>query len=182
MIMQGRAPLRLTRVGLLSLALMAAATLPGWAAASQDPPPPPKPVPVVKPAPPVPPVPVLPVKVDVVRQDPPAPPKPVRVVVLPPAQNLVVRVSESRTNLPAEGTELVDGFDADRDAIQREADRQVEARRQALVKALEDLQDQYTKAGKLDEAIAVRDYLRAGLPGLGMKYVLKRQGGSVRQP
>jgi len=37
----------------------------------------------------------------------------------------------------------------------------VEARRAELVKALQAMQDQYTKAGKLDEAVAIRDYIRS---------------------
>ena len=69
-------------------------------------------------------------------------------------------------NLPAEGTALVDGFAADREAIEREVAERIEARRLELVASLERLQDEYTKAGKLDEAVAVRDFLRAGLPGV----------------
>jgi len=67
-------------------------------------------------------------------------------------------------NLPAEGKELVQTYDADVAAIYKEIEQKVEARRQAAIKSLEALQDQLTKAGKLDEAVAVRDYLRAGGP------------------
>ena len=45
-----------------------------------------------------------------------------------------------------------------------EIERRVQERRETVVRALEALQEQYTKAGKLDEAIAIRDYLRAGGP------------------
>lgn len=67
--------------------------------------------------------------------------------------------------LPPDGAQLVEGFETDRRAIQEEVERKLDERRAVLVKALEALQDQYTKAGKLDEAIAIRDYLRLGGPG-----------------
>ena len=176
MIMQGRTPLRLTRVGTFTLALVAATTIPGWAA-SQNPPPPPPPPPVqtaVRPAP-APPVPAA-VPVPATRQTPPVPrpvpaaaPKPVedvqvKVAVAPDAvrRYMIVRAPK----LPAEGTALVDGFAADREAIEREVAERIEARRLELVASLERLQDEYTKAGKLDEAVAIRDFLRAGLPGV----------------
>jgi hypothetical protein len=78
-------------------------------------------------------------------------------------RNLTVRVQPP---LPDGGQQLLDGFTSDREAIQREADQKIQARREALVKAFEALQEEYTKAGKLDEAIAIRNYLRAGLPGV----------------
>jgi beta-lactamase regulating signal transducer with metallopeptidase domain len=210
MIMQGRAPLRLTRVGLLSLTLVAAATLPGWASAAQNPPPPPAPqapVPVVVPAllPPQAPLPVVapaqlppkePVPVVVPEQLPPLtvaavpvtaqtvspPPVPrgyiLRKPVTPGAWGFLVT-----SDLPDDGQELVQGFETDREAIEREAEQRVEARRQELVKALEALQDRYARAGQLDEAVAIRDYLRAGLPGAGgplMSLFSPKYGG--RQP
>jgi excinuclease UvrABC helicase subunit UvrB len=67
--------------------------------------------------------------------------------------------------LPEDGQKLVQGFEADRETIQKEADQKVEARRESLLKALQALQDQYAKEGKLDEAVAIRDYIRAGGPG-----------------
>jgi beta-lactamase regulating signal transducer with metallopeptidase domain len=209
MIMKGRAPLHLTRVGLLSLALMAAVIMPGWAAASQDPPPPPpRPavaaVPVVAPTqtPPltaptpatrvqtpravVSPSPAASIqtpravstpspaaRAQATRQTPPPRP-PVRARVLTPPKSLVVYIDRTGDNLPAEGQQLLKGFDADREAIQLEAEQKIEARLQALVKALEEMQEQYTKAGRLDEAVAIRDFLRSGLPALKVRYALKR--------
>jgi hypothetical protein len=87
------------------------------------------------------------------------------------------RFNFSRTSLPADGQELLKGFNADVDAIQREADQKTAARREALVKELEALQAEHTKAGRLDEAIAIRDFLRAGLPGSYFRYVIRRQDG-----
>ena len=67
--------------------------------------------------------------------------------------------------LPEDGRQLVDGFERDRRTIQDEADRKIDDRHAAVVKALRNLQEEYTKAGKLDEAQVIRDYLRAGGPG-----------------
>jgi hypothetical protein len=94
--------------------------------------------------------------------------------VLTPPKNLVVYIDRTGDNLPAEGQDLLKGFDADREAIQLEAEQKIEARLQALVKALEEMQEQYTKAGRLDEAVAIRDFLRSGLPALKVRYALKR--------
>jgi beta-lactamase regulating signal transducer with metallopeptidase domain len=191
MIMKGRAPLRLPFVGLFCLALVAAATLPAWATASQQaPPPPPPPAPAVRQVPPPPPPrPLAPaVRVDpatrartavrVSRQNPPPPPQPARVrtVAVPVLrEQLRVRVTAQPANLTPEGQQLVEAFEKDRAAIQQEADKKVESRREAAVKALEALQDQYAKAGKLDEAVAIRDFLRAGGPGKNLTYVLRRE-------
>jgi hypothetical protein len=66
-------------------------------------------------------------------------------------------------------------FEAARDAIAREADRQVEARRAEIVKALEALQNEYATSGRLDEAVAIRDYLRAGGPGKLATYTFRKR-------
>lgn len=179
MIMKGRAPLRLPIAGLFCLALVAAATLPAWATASQQTPPPTPPVPVVTQAPATPPA-VLPAPPapatrarQVVRQTPPTPPPPPVKVAAMPLKSWTIH---ARTKLPAEGQKLLEGFYNDSNAIQEEADRKLEARRAAAVKALEDLQEQYTKAGKLDEAVAIRDFLRAGGPGQSHRIWIMRKG------
>jgi beta-lactamase regulating signal transducer with metallopeptidase domain len=125
--------------------------------AQQTPPPPPavllrderRSVPAQASTPPAPPV---------VRKQTTAPAK----VAAPP--HWKVSAIFATANLPAEGQQLVQTYDADVAAIQKEIEQKVEARRQAAVKSLEALQDQLTKAGKLDEALAIRDYLRAGGP------------------
>lgn len=68
-------------------------------------------------------------------------------------------------DLPAEGQELVKGFETQREAILKEIDQKIAASQEAVIKSLQALQDKYTKEGKLDEAVAIRDYLRAGGPG-----------------
>jgi beta-lactamase regulating signal transducer with metallopeptidase domain len=165
MIMQGRSPLRLSSVGLCSLALVAAATLPAWATSQQ---------PVLSPLPQVlapvearPAQPPVPVRRAVQRQLPPAPSEQrvVAPVTTPPQMRYVLpRFGVGAGNLPVEGQELLEVFDTEQKAIQAEADQKVAARREAVVKALEALQDKYARAGQLDEAVAIRDYLRAGGP------------------
>jgi hypothetical protein len=170
MIMKGRAALRLPLAGVLSLTIAAAATLPAWASAShQQPPPPPPPppaAPILVTQDPPPPLPPPPAPVQRL-QKPPAPAK--RMVPPPPPPRLLsqrMKVTISPSDLPSDGLQLVEAFDTDRQAILTETERRLAERREAVIKALTDLQEQYTKAGKLDEAVAIRDYLRAGGPDL----------------
>ena len=230
MIMKGRAPLRLPVAGVLSIGLMAGATLPAWATGGQQsaPPPPPSPpvITAVVPAPSSPPraktpapraqnpraaspataptpappqAPATPPTVAPSRPGTPVPefrpqsvPPPARpatkpapegqpspalappkVVAVSPQKYEVMYYFPAMKNLPAEGQSLLKSYEADVDAIYREVDPKIEARRQAAIKALEALQDQYTKAGKLDEAVAIRDYLRAGGPSKSAAFAWK---------
>lgn len=212
MIMKGRAPLRLPWVGLVSLALVAAATLPAWATGSPQTPPPPPPPPVaVRPAPaPPPPPPASPAAPATSRATPqkvaPAPPQnvppmtsPKMVPVIPsnmapsavlahpaapspqgaPSPTWNYAFGRGLSALPADGQELIKGSETQREAIQKEADQKIAANQEALTKALQDLQDKYTKAGKLDEAVAIRDYLRAGGPGRSFRFAPNSQGGWI---
>jgi hypothetical protein len=81
-------------------------------------------------------------------------------------------------NLPADGQDLVKAFQADVDAIQREAEQKSNARRDELIKALQALQEEHTKAGRLDQAVAIRDYLQYGQPHLlqGWYYRFSKDG------
>ena len=89
----------------------------------------------------------------------------------PPGWNVKV---VTPANLTDEGKQLIDSFDKDRAAIEAEVAPKVAARRAAAIKALEALQEQYTKAGKLDEAVAIRDYLSAGGPGQTGQFFFRR--------
>jgi hypothetical protein len=77
--------------------------------------------------------------------------------------------------LPAEGQQLLETFEREIDEIQREMERKRDARREALVSELQALQDKFAKAGQLDEAVAIRDYLRSGEPGKVVTKILTRQ-------
>jgi beta-lactamase regulating signal transducer with metallopeptidase domain len=188
MIMKGRVPVRLSWMGFSIVALMAVATLPAWATGPQSNPPTPPPT-VPTQAVPV----VVEKKVEqpknvrtVVRKsdgtlvtiDPPkgivqTPVKPTdqKVVVTQPdwRRNYTVTMKR-RPDLPADGQDLLNGYDADRKALDEELDRKVAARRAVLEKAFADLQEKYTKAGKLDEAVAIRDFIKAGMPGIENTY------------
>jgi hypothetical protein len=85
-------------------------------------------------------------------------------------------LERSATGLPADGRQLVDAFDAERQAILDDAEKRVAERREAAVKALQDLQEQYTRAGRLDEAVAIRDYLRAGGPSRSQYFLFSSDG------
>jgi hypothetical protein len=98
---------------------------------------------------------------------------------LPPQRRYVLERSSAA--LPAEGRQLIDAFQAERETILQEADRRVTERRDATIKALQDLQEQYTKAGKLDEAVAIRDYLRAGGPGRADMVVIHDSKWTIRK-
>ena len=187
MIMNGRASLRLPSAGLLALALLAAATLPAWATGTGDdvqqqtqattptqvtqkippPPPPEKAKPTVKPGPEKKPV----SKGENVRHI---------VAVMPPDRppqewfrkdGVTARywLQVEPETLTGEGQKLVTDYSTDLEAIQKEMQAKLEARREAAIQSLQALQEQYTKAGKLDEAVAIRDYLKAGGPG-GLNY------------
>jgi hypothetical protein len=91
------------------------------------------------------------------------PPPPPRLLRKDSGKIVTVAISPSE-DLPPDGLQLIETFDRERQAIQAETERRLEERREAVIKALTDLQEQYTKAGKLDEAVAIRDYLRAGGP------------------
>ena len=45
--------------------------------------------------------------------------------------------------------------------MQQAVERRLEVKRTDLTKSLQALQEKYTKEGKLDEAIAIRDYIRS---------------------
>ena len=63
--------------------------------------------------------------------------------------------------LPPDAQELVQHCATDTEAIQSVADRQIRERRKKLMTELRPLQDKYTREAKLDEAVAIRDLIRA---------------------
>ncbi len=172
MIMKGRTRLRLPITGVVTLGLAAAITLPAWASGQQQPPPPPPPpAPAAKPvgpAPKAPPPPPAPRRAPEAKAQAPAPPTVVHVQKPAPSAKYVLSTDGRRytvhlktDNLPEDAKKALAQASMEEAAIQEEADRQIEAKRLATTKALEALQDQYTKAGKLDEALAIRNYLQS---------------------
>lgn len=177
MIMNGRASRRLPSAGLVSLALLAAATLPAWATGTDN-------------DSQLQTQPTTQIQVAQTQSEQPKskpPDKPEAKPVIKEQKPATRRVSIKEGHLPAvwiqkgesttrywlhaqpetltaDGQKLVTDYSADLDAIQKEMEAKIEARRAAVIQSLQALQDQYTKAGKLDEAIAIRDYLKAGGP------------------
>jgi beta-lactamase regulating signal transducer with metallopeptidase domain len=159
MIMRGHVSSRLPRIGFVIIALLATAALPAWAQRQSGALPP-----------------VLPVKVDVlpVVQQVPAQPVPVQsvpvtVVPVEPGQRitespreLFAYVAQAPLNqaLPADARKLIDGLYAQQAEAQREADARIAKQREDVIKQLQAIQDTLTKAGRLDEAVAVRDCIR----------------------
>jgi len=62
--------------------------------------------------------------------------------------------------LPEDARTLVAVFEADARARRETLDREIHAERRRLIVALQTLQDAYTRAARLDEAVAVRDTIR----------------------
>jgi LCCL domain len=154
MIMRERVPLRLPRVGLFSLALIFLATLPAWAlgrpsAPSQDR---------------LATTPVVAVPIEVAVETP-------QVAAATPSRGLPITATAMMRGqaLPADAQKLVDRFSEQQAEARREADAKIAGQREELVKQLQALQDSYTKAGSLDEAVAVRDTIRQLTTGAGRR-------------
>ena len=62
--------------------------------------------------------------------------------------------------LPGDVLDRIREFEADARDIQQKANAKIKTRRQQLIRELQDLQDTYTKAGKLDEAVGIRDRIQ----------------------
>jgi hypothetical protein len=62
--------------------------------------------------------------------------------------------------LPEDARKLVQKFEQQQADARKEMEARLATQRDELVKQLQALQDSYTKAGKLDEAVAIRDRIR----------------------
>jgi hypothetical protein len=67
----------------------------------------------------------------------------------------------TKETMPSDAAKLVETFTQEADEIQHEADARIQTRREKLIDKLQLLQDTYTKAAMLDEAVAIRDQIRA---------------------
>lgn len=66
--------------------------------------------------------------------------------------------------LPDAAQKLYHQYEQREEEARRDAEQQAAERRQALLRELKALQDQYTREGLLDEAVAVRDHIRSLQP------------------
>jgi hypothetical protein len=73
-------------------------------------------------------------------------------------------------DLPADAKDEVNQFQREAARIADDADAKIAAKKADLVKRLRALQTKYTKEGKLDEAVAIRDHVRL-LEGAGIDNV-----------
>lgn len=158
MIMKGRASLRLTFVGLCSLAAVATATLPTWAASVQQATPP-----VVAAAPSAAPATAAP------QAQSGSVPRAIRV---PPSGQVLTQVPTLRPQVATptgRGRSLVAPSvpQAARD-LESAYEKDQQALREKFIADLQRLQDELTKAGNLDDAVAVRDYVRRVTAGQRM--------------
>lgn len=164
MIMRDRVVLRLSRAAMLSVASLMLAAFPA-VAQQAPPPPPPAPAPATQQAkPPVPPPP--PARVERRVKMPPPPPLPPPPPVKGDAAQVVrlFRFAGPRAtvvrNLPADAQAVLDRYTQDEADAYKTLEATLAKQREDTIAKLQALQDTFTKAGQLDEAVAVRDQIR----------------------
>jgi hypothetical protein len=64
-------------------------------------------------------------------------------------------------DLPADAKKVFDSLSSEVAQIEKRAAEEIQAAQQRCLDELQKLQESYTKAGKLDEAVAIRDTIRA---------------------
>jgi hypothetical protein len=81
-------------------------------------------------------------------------------------------------DLPADAKEEIDQFRREAARIGADAEAKIAAKKADLVKRLRALQTKYTKEGKLDEAVAIRDRVRQleGAFAVGQQVQIKSRG------
>lgn len=85
--------------------------------------------------------------------------------------SLIPQSSDPNAALPEEARALMQRFDEQQRAIRREVEQTLIAQRAGLIQQMRDLLDRTTRAGQLDQAIAIRDCIRqlegggGGVPG-----------------
>jgi len=153
MILRDRVTLRLPRLGFLSVGLMALCTLPAWSQkAAEDPVP-------------------IDVRAAAIAADGSVHLEGTSgVSAISPDGTVTTRFYNVADNLPKAAQEVLDQLAGRREEARQEARRKIEQARVDTIEQLKQLQDRYTKAGQLDEAVAVRDAVRR----------LEAEGGAAR--
>jgi len=151
MIMRGHVRARLSRIGAATIALLIAATLPVWA---QRPPTTP---PAQAPKAVVPPITTTPVEIA------PDFSRPITTTrhVTPAATTAPLPVAQVVQALPTDAQRVIDRLENDQAQTRRDAEAKLQQQRATAVQQLQALFDSYTKAGRQDDAAAVRSQLRA---------------------
>lgn len=138
MILRDRIPLRLSRVGVFMIALLALCTLPAW---SQ--------------------------KTTATAEDVQAAEMRRATAGMGGGWIGAGALGQPAAPLPDDAAQLIKRFEQQEAEARREIEMALAKQREQLIKQLRDLQDRYTKAGQLDEAVAIRDRVRQ-LEGGGM--------------
>lgn len=145
MIPQDRNPLRLPRAGVALITLITLGTLPAWSQKS----PPPATVGSADAG-----------LIQLIADD----------AEVAPSARMEVRpelAARAQSGLPPEAAELLNRFSQQEAKARQEVEASLAQQRQMLIQQLKELQDRYTRAGKLDEAIALRDHVRRLEGGAG---------------
>jgi hypothetical protein len=74
---------------------------------------------------------------------------------------LALALPARTADVPADARGLIDDFDKETKALKEKADREIKDKRDKLIERLKQLQDTYTRAGKLEEAVAIRDKIKS---------------------
>jgi hypothetical protein len=105
-------------------------------------------------------VPVAPTPAPVAAPAPAFPVVPTPVAVATPVPPLVLTPAAPAADLPADAQAEIEQFQREAARIGLDAEAKIAAQKADLLKRLTALQTKYTKDGKLDEAVAIRDRVR----------------------
>jgi beta-lactamase regulating signal transducer with metallopeptidase domain len=164
LIMRAHVPVRLSRTAFCAAAIVAVVVLPAWAQQAVTVPRPTPPAPVAAPAPATRTVvrPTPRTEQDVIVRRATQSPLPLTFTreVPPQGQPADVFYFANNEALPDAAQALVKSFDESSGQLRREAEEKITRERNALIEQLQKIQDTETKAGHLDEAVAVRNRIR----------------------
>jgi choice-of-anchor C domain-containing protein len=73
---------------------------------------------------------------------------------------VVIATQAPANDLPRDAAKRIKQFEGEAEAIREKADAEINARHDKLIADLEQLKKQYTKAGELDGALAIRERIR----------------------
>lgn len=158
MIMKGHVPVRLPRLGVMSVVALAAIALPAWAQRPTD----------AAQGRQQPATTVISTRPEVPVEVTPESPQGRTVIVSRPTLATTIqsrttpqaRIAVRSEQLPEDAQKLFDKYSEQEAQVRKEAEAKLQEQKAALVKELQALQDSYTKAGKLDEAVAIRNRIR----------------------
>ncbi|MCA9070662.1 MAG: hypothetical protein KDA84_17145, partial [Planctomycetaceae bacterium] len=72
----------------------------------------------------------------------------------------IVQVESEHTELPPAAVEIMETYQQRSAVIEKEANRKIQGFKKETIEDLKVVQEKYTKQGKLDEAVAIRDLIR----------------------